>query len=202
MSILLQFQVASPTLTHTYGNYDVCFLCVWYCSLIWVQWGRASALILQWAQINKTQGREKESHSISRLNKCTAHSRAHASLRESWGLERLREESESDSQCCERTALLNHKLVCLHFYSSLRLTSDTVRDTEMHSYQNNHKDAEPVPFIDSKLADFWYFREAVACVGHSGCTKLSLLWGYEYVVWYETKCQLLNSVKFITTCKQ
>lgn len=99
--------------------------------LIWVQWRRDSALILQWAEINKTQGREKESHSISRLNKCTAHSRAHASLRESWGLERLREESESDLQRCKRTALLNHKLVCLHFYSSLRLTSDTVRsDTE------------------------------------------------------------------------
>lgn len=24
----------------------------------------------------------------------------------------------------------------------------------MHSYQNNHTDAERVPFIDSKLADF------------------------------------------------
>ncbi len=66
----------------------LCFVCdIAPKRLIWVQWGRDSALILQWAEINKTQGREKESHSISRLNKCTAHSQAHASLRESWGLE-------------------------------------------------------------------------------------------------------------------
>lgn len=83
-----------------------------------------------------------------------------------------RGESESDSQSCMRTALLNHKLVWLHFFSSLRLTSDTVRETLRCTAIR----ITTVPFADSKREDFDTSEGQWACVGTSDAPAFENIW--------------------------